>query len=242
MTAETSELLADVEAAIDCNNIGVQLLRAGKFRESLETLKMAAILMHPVSKVFDNWSHLITLDNDSSSGTSTQPPTPSDRDQILFEARKRLSHIPIHSENVILENDTCADPLLIDSLTAVKDTECCQLEAATMAYNIGLNYQLLDTAPYIKRAICVYDMAFSLALSAGLSSLTALNVAIACLNNSGVIYFSLAKYPETRQCMDTLSIYINQLPLCTAERSAAEKRRLLLNARLLNEPKNAGAA
>ena len=47
-----TDLQQEMNASIECNNIGVSLLKAGLLSESLETFEAAAQLMHTISQSF----------------------------------------------------------------------------------------------------------------------------------------------------------------------------------------------
>jgi hypothetical protein len=48
-----TDLRQEMNASIECNNIGVSLLKAGLLGESLETFEAAAQLMHTISQSFN---------------------------------------------------------------------------------------------------------------------------------------------------------------------------------------------
>jgi len=110
--------------------------------------------------------------------------------------------------------------------------------AAVLYYNLGWTYHRLSASSpasscgvplqlqlllqhnsawswWLGQAICLYDKAASLVITPSFSSSCpirsdlARQVIIACLNNSGVAYYTLQHYHPLRQCMETLSLYLN---------------------------------
>ena len=61
-----------MEAAIECNNIGVALLKARRMDEALETFKRAARMMYPVSRFFQTTSsQMVMMNGDTISSSPT---------------------------------------------------------------------------------------------------------------------------------------------------------------------------
>jgi hypothetical protein len=117
----------------------------------------------------------------------------------------------------------------------------CHLESTVVVFNMALAYLLCDTDTCRIKAISLFDMAVSLALAAPRSPLYS-SIAMAGLNNVGVIYFSLCQYRQSRGYLDTLHAYILTLPHIEDHEAMKERHHILLNTIMLKEPAFAGAA
>ena len=91
------------------------------------------------------------------------------------------------------------------------------------------------------RALCLFEMAFSLARMIPGDNRSS-PVAMAALNNSAFIHHALGNYHLSRYCLDMLTGYILGLPPSNDSRTQKERYEYLLNAVLLQEPSIAPAA
>lgn len=249
MAAQYDQLWAMMDAAIECNNIGVSLLRAGCLVEALETFKGAARLMYPVSQCFQTST---SLPQTSGSGEQRALDPPSLEDpQSLFEDKvatmQRAKNDLLLAQKLEPRSDkqnhetsfVYADPLLIEKPVLVPTT--CTIESAIIVFNMALVYRLYSSVPSLEKALCLFEMSFTLAFPL-LVDRRAWKISMASLNNVGEIHHSLGNYQLSRQYLDTLYTYIVTLPTEKSEAAVKERHRLLLNALLLQEPRVASAA
>jgi hypothetical protein len=236
-----TDLRQEMNASIECNNIGVSLLKAGLLSESLESFEAAAQLMHTLSQSIKP-SLIPTVSVSSPESASSQlMVNESERMVKMAKCRTFLMSASNSSSQCITTNDcfVSADPFTIDLIQYTPLS--CRVESATIVYNIGLTYHRYGSLSHLERALCLFDMAFSLAFSTGHDSRSPI-IAMRALNNAGQIHHSLSNYAVSRKYLDTLSSYILSLPFTSDEATRKERRHFLLNAVMLQEPKIAGAA
>lgn len=229
-----------MNTAIECNNVGVALLSRGSLREALDTFKLAAQIMYPVSQYFQ----ATNAAGATISPATTRPPPPNkDLNATVQEAKLKLmmaqDHEPEKGCNKKEDCFICTDPILLSRVEGY--TESCTIESAIIVFNMGLTYHINGSLSCIQKALCLFDMSFSLAYSMNHLPL-APKIAMASLNNAGHIHHNLGSYQLSRQYLDTLSSYVLALPSTSSQEALRERHHFLLNAMLLNEPKIAGAA
>jgi hypothetical protein len=241
-----TDLRQEMNASIECNNIGVSLLRAGLLSEALETFEAAAQLMHIISQSFK--SSLIEGRPIPTPSVSSPEPASGqlmgNESEIMVKVAKCRTFLisACNGSNQCLTTNDCfvsAGPFTIDLVQCAPSS--CTVESATIVYNIGLTYHRYGSLSYLEKALCLFDMAFSLTFSTGHDSRSHI-IAMSALNNAGQIHHSLSNYAISRKYMDTLSSYVLSLPLTSDEATRKERRHFLLNAGMLREPKIAGAA
>lgn len=245
-----------MDAAIECNNIGVSLLREMRLDEALETFKGAARMMYPVSQYFQ--SCMMTkdaqmeggVDGSGSSSAAAAGAAPMEvtddnttSDSHASKTGRNRRPLAQHDCSQVNLSDNCfvlAEPLYIDRLE--EEPATCTMESATIIYNMGLVYRLSgESTCLLQKAWSLFDMSFSVAFSVP-SDTRSRKIAMACLNNTGEIQHALGNYQLSRQYLDTLYTLIISLPPARDETTLKERHQLLLNVMLLQEPKIASAA
>lgn len=229
-----TDILPVMNVSIECNNIAVSLLKAGLFSDALDTFKAAAQLMYPISQLFEN----------PSTPNSVSPPNPnptSDESTIVDLARSKLGLLA-KTDSIAegLSPSNCfvaAEPFLIDAVYAMPTS--CTVESTIIVYNMGLTYHLLSC---LDKAVCLFDMAFTLALSVEIYDSRSIKVAMASLNNAGQIHHSQGNYALSREYLDAMSKFILSLPSTSETGQMQRRHNFLLNAKMLREPTTAGAA
>jgi hypothetical protein len=240
-----TDLRQAMNASIECNNIGVSLLKAGLLSESLETFEAAAQLMHTISQSFRPsliQGRLIPTPPASSPEPASSQHTGNQSEAMVKMAKCRTFLISASNGSKQGLSTDCfvsIDPLTIDLVQCTPSS--CAVESATIVYNTGLAYHLYGSLSYLEKALCLFDMAFSLALSTGHTSRSPI-IAMSALNNAGQIHHSLSNYAVSRIYLDTLSSYVHSLPSTSDESTRKERHHFLLNAMMLQEPKIASAA
>lgn len=237
-----TDLREAMNASIECNNIGVLLLKARVLSESLETFEAAARLMHPLSQSFKP-----SLIEGRPIPDSSPEPAPSQlmgngSETLLKMAKFRTFLISASNGSGQGLSTNCfesTDPFTIDLIQCTPSS--CAVESATIVYNIGLTYHCCVSLSDLEKALCLFDMAFSLAVSTGHDSRSPI-IAMSALNNAGHIHHSLSNYAISRKYLDILSSYVHSLPSASDKATRKERRQFLLNAMMLKEPKIAGAA
>jgi|UniRef100_A0A8J9T475 tetratricopeptide (TPR) repeat protein len=231
-----ANLVESMNKAIECNNIGVDLLRAGRLDEAIETFKGAAEVMYPVSRVLQLSQAYVFRPTQSIQVDVRES-------EILKKARSRLSSLcqsaASSSKLGCINCFIYVDPKKIEPM--VCDPASCTLESATVVYNMGLTYHLQGSAACLQKALCLFDMAFDLVSSAD-SYASSSEIAMAALNNAGEIHHAVGHYQLSRQYLNTLSAFILRLPNSECKKTRWERHQFLLNAMLLQEPRFAGAA
>lgn len=231
-----------MDAAIECNNMGVELLHTGRLDEALDTFKGAARILYPVSQCFQHPTTPNSAGICSSPLQAAAPQVFLDKTETIERAKAELSIANLSSRGTsrLDENSfVFARPLNVERLQ--EEPTSCTMESAIIVYNMGLAYHLYGTVSCVQKALCLFDMAFSLAFSVSLDRRSP-KIVMASLNNAGEIHHSLGNYQLSRQYLDSLYSYILSLPSAKDEESLKERHQLLLNAMLLQEPRIAGAA
>jgi hypothetical protein len=234
----------EMNASIECNNIGVSLLKAGLLSESLECFQAAAQLMHTIYQ-----SSKPSLIEGQPTPTSVLTPEPATSQHMMDESETMVKMAKCRNFLISASNgfNSCfttncfvsADPFTIDFVQCAPSS--CAVESAMIVYNIGLIYHRYGSLSYLEKALCLFDNAFSLAFSTGHDSRSHIT-AMSSLNNAGQIHHSLSNYAISRNFMDALSSYVLSLPSTSNKATRKERRHFLLNAKMLQEPKIAGAA
>jgi hypothetical protein len=240
-----TDLRQAMNAAIECNNIGVTLLKAGLLCESLDTFKAAAQLMYPISESFEH--SLIQGGTIVISPALSPEPAAcqnlKNQSEIMVKMAKSRTFLINESngsKQVMSANFfVYADPFTIDLVQSTPSS--CTVESAIIVYNMGLTNHLCGSLPCLEKALCLFDMAFSLAFSVEHDPRSPM-IAMTSLNNAGQIHHSLSNYVISRQYLDTLSSYLLSLPSTSDAARIKERQYFLLNAMMLQEPKIAGAA
>lgn len=252
-TCTYSQRVVLLQASIECNNIGVALLLAGRIRESLETFKGATEIISATSTLISRKAAADEMEETACArqdSLKTPAPFASALEQtakaVLKQAQQKYAVLQRAPQSSGLIMELCSDPILIDPLSTpiTSDPDSCILESAVIVYNLGLNYQVFGSIRCLEKALQLYDMAHSLTVSAGSVKTEAIHLAVACMNNIGVIHYTVGDYTKTKQCMDYLALCLSQLPLPrnVDNQSIAERQRLCLNVLLLQEPTCANAA
>jgi hypothetical protein len=251
--ASTAARRIPMNAAIECNNIGVALLQAGRLREALDTFKVAAQVMFPVSQYFQAsptmreafQRSVLPVAPALQPEPTTTYPIISDGQDMVEQAKAILSLVG-DAFGTVTKKDSATDncyiwtePLVIDLVRDSPTT--CTMESAIIVYNMGLTYHLEGYMTCLEKALCLFDMSFNLALSMP-SDVRSSKIVMASLNNAAQILHSLGTYQLSRQFLDTLTTYIMSLPPTSCQESLRERHQFLLNAMLLHEPGIAGAA
>jgi hypothetical protein len=107
---------------------------------------------------------------------------------------------------------------------------------------MAIVYHLQASASSLHRAAYLYDTAFNLVSALGQHHTTAATVAMASLNNMGVILWAMGEYAGSRQYLLGLRYFVHKLPLVTNLALLEERRQFLLNTVFLRPPTRAGAA
>jgi len=239
-----------MEASIQCNNVGVVMLRSGGLNDALEIFKGAANIMHTVSTCIQEQTAAAVLevrqDQDVSEDQSLAIGSPQvdslrqAKDELLHaveQARTSSTGVDAKDNHFLF-----AQPMLIDSLPQNgSEITSCAIESASIVYNMGLAYHLIGSNEHLQKALSLFDMAFTLAYSESTDS-RASKIIMASLNNAGEIYHLFGNYTLSRQYLDTLCNYILTLPPVPDDEVMRERHQILLNTMLLNPPQFAGAA
>jgi hypothetical protein len=235
-----------MQASIDCNNMGVALLRSGRLQEALETLKDAARIMFSVSQYFERHEELLM---GAEHGPAVQR---AKRFTSLFIEQQptRNQNSPICVPLKSLQNDLYVDLEPIKIMETVysrlKPAQNCTLESATIVFNMALNYLCLGSEPCCRRALELLDITLSLVLLRVDDKKDAIQVngiVIQSLHTMGEVYFWLGDYKRSRHSLDSLTSFILALPSNLNDLDLRKKRfQYLLNAMLLQEPTLSAAA
>lgn len=233
-----------MNAAIECNNVAVALMREGDHVRALETFKWATQLLFPVSQAI--------RDPLCSPLNPTISPITASAAVIVGmttvdEAKKQLPglscdlHIPRETFHATSPDGyTSMHAVTLDLVTEASIT--CTYEAATILFNMGVAYYQYNETSCAKKALCLFEMAFSLAQIIAVDDHRAHPIAMASLNNSAYIYHSWGHYQLARYSFDLLAVFINRLPPTNDESLLNERHEYLLNVVLLQIPTAAAAA
>ena len=247
------DLQVTTNLAVECSNVGAELLQLGFLHEAVETFKQAAEILYPVSEYFQTnalsvfgmpvtWASAPWLTRPDISATTTLG---SHRRLSLDQAKAKLFELyaslpqakfPRGIDNAYIY----AEPFPLDYIK--QSPKCCCLEAAVIVYNMGAAYLEHGSDSCLEKAAVLFDMAFSLAFGTGLTLDRATQVAMASLNNTAHIYHSFGNYDVSRQYLASLRSLILSLHDTPDMTSLQIRQNLLLNAMLLEEPRAASAA
>ena len=236
-------LLSLMNAAAECNNIGVALMQSGRLSDAVITLTNSAELMYDVSQYLQwGMNHPRHLDPGSLKSTLVGI-------SAVRQARETMIRIPdqkepIHTQVMNTANDT--DNLFMSPYPIFLDIRpdlphFCTYEAAAIIFNMGLAYYSCQNNNALLRAACLFEMAFGLAQMVP-EDCRASPLAMASLNNTAYVFYSLGCYQLTTQYLSTLAEYIELLPETQDERERQERLHYLMNASYLRQPTIAGAA
>jgi hypothetical protein len=234
-----SEISKTMNAAIECNNIAVELLHRGRLSEALDTFRDAAQVLYPVSLAFQSGTP------EGSAKPSTLPKASSVDEDIkaVEQAKAKLSlrvTASLAEKYLTTENwFVCTESLTLERSS--DEPTSCTIESAIIAYNTGLTYHLYGSASSVLEALRLFEMVFGLARSISGDDRSS-KISMASLNNAGQIQHSLGNYNSSRRYLNTLRSYILSLPSTSDKETLTERRSLLLNAMILQEPSNALAA
>jgi tetratricopeptide (TPR) repeat protein len=249
-----TDICQAMEASMECNNIGVALLRAGRLREALDTFKGAAHLMYPVSQCLEQHPRCHHHQQQPAPKQALSPSRQRlSNETTVLRAKSYISQVQVEEQQLmqtIDDDENLSDnaylltiPILLNCSFASAPPMSCTVESAVIVYNMALTYLLYGSRACQLKAISLFDMSFSLAYSVQADARSP-RIAMASLNNIGVIYYSLGEYELSRGYLDTLRTYIMSLSTTTDEKPEIlkEKHQLLLNTMMLTQPMIAGAA
>lgn len=224
-----------MKVAIECNNVGVELLRSGCYRDAIATFRTATLLMQSAFKV--------TNQNGLAGNANLEVSMPSVA--LLKKAKEKLHLVGTLtiSSYEMSHFDTSyyvSDPILMESATLSEDCSKCA-QSAVMVFNMALACHLIGTASYLRKALSLYHTTLSIITQGGSKLNLCLRVTLPCLNNCGVIHHFLGHYEESRRFLNALSRELISLAPC-AEGILPEYDLFYLNTALLTEPSIAAAA
>ena len=227
-----------MNAAIECNNVGVSLLGMGLIAESLNAFQAAAQILFPVSQ---------SLHTDPTSPVETaiqqMPPLQStlkeEDDSTTVQHVKATLFLAEESAvpKIDLAADDsfmCVDPLILAFLEG--EPTSCSMESATIVMNMGMAYHLYGSESCLIRALSLFDMAFVIAFPL-VDDLRSEKVAMTSLNNAAYIQYSLGNYHYSTYYLNILQAHIRSRP-----ETSDLMQKFMLNAMCLQEPKTAIAA
>jgi hypothetical protein len=226
--------------AIECNNIGVSLLKAELFTDALFAFQVAAQLMYPVSQVFERQSPSSPPASPGPVQVPKAAPAPTDPTSFDMLDMVKLRLILLdeigHSECLTTNCFASAEPFTANLVFGTPSS--CTVESIIIVYNTGLTFLLISQ---MDKALCMFDTSFRLA-STRKKDRNAVKVTMASLNNAGLVHHSQGNYTLSRNYLDALSAYILSLPVTTSPGLLRQQHAFLLNALLLQKPTVAGAA
>jgi hypothetical protein len=232
-----------MNAAIECNNVGVSLLGMGLIVESLDAFKAAAQILFPVSQSFHT-----APSSPVEAAIQQMPPLPDtmkeeDDNTTVQHVKATLS---LAEESAVPKNDLatddsfmCVDPLTLAFLEG--EPTSCTMESAIIVMNMGLAYHLYGSEPCLIQALSLFDMAFDISHLL-VDDLRSEKVAMASLNNAAHIQHFFGNYLCSRHYLNILQDYICSLPETSNQMKKKARDCFMLNATLLEEPKTARAA
>jgi hypothetical protein len=232
-----------MNAAIQCNNVGVSLLGMGLIVESLDAFKGAAQILYPVSQSF----HTIPT-SEIDAAIQQMPPLPDtlkEEDDATtvqqVNAALSLAEHSVGTKKYPSTDDSfvCVDPLMLDPVEG--EPTSCTMESAIIVMNMGLAYHLNGCEPGLSKALSLFDMAFAIAHPL-INDLRSEKVAMASLNNAAHIHHSLGNYQYSAYYLDILTSYIYSLPETNDYMTMKARNYFMLNAMLLQQPTSARAA
>ena len=233
-----------VNAAIECNNVGVSLLGMGLIVESLDAFQGAAQILFPVSQSFQT-----APTSPVEAAIQQMPPLlgtmKEDDDNTTVQHVKATlslaeeSAVPKKKDLAADDSFMCVDPLTLAFLEG--EPTSCTMESAVILMNMGLAYHLYGSEPYLIQALSLYDMAFYISHLL-VDDLRSEKVAMASLNNAAHIQHSLGNNLCSTHYLNVLQVYIRSLPETSDQMKMKARHRFMLNAMLLQEPKTARAA
>jgi tetratricopeptide (TPR) repeat protein len=232
-------LMSAMNVAIECNNLGVNLLEDGCYSAAMETFRVAVKLMNPVSK---NFEQKIIVE---------APLAETEAIEVIRRAKYKMEQTQRTSAQkkrkfcmraVVPERDSeiFTPPMKLQRLTS-KPCSCTK-DYAILVFNLGLAYYCNGTQRNLRESVCLFDVAYSLASTNYRHDTTLLKVSMASLNNAGQIHHSLANYDLARRSLQCLGNAVRSLPSTDDKESRRERQKFLLNALLFQEPRIAGAA
>lgn len=232
-----------MNAAIECNNVGVSLLQMGLVVEALDAFKGAAQILYPVSQSFQT-----TPTNEIETAIQQMPPPPDtlkeeDDDTTVQQVKATLSQAEqsaVTKKGLVSDNSfVCVEPLMLNPVAG--EPTACTMESATIVMNMGLAYYFYGSEPCLLKALNLFDMAFAIAHPL-VHEPRAEKIAMVALNNAALIQHSLGQYLYSAYYLDTLRSYILSLPVTSDCMKMRARHYFMLNAMLLKEPKTASAA
>jgi hypothetical protein len=240
-----TDRLSVLNAAIECNNIGVALVQAGRINDALETFKWGAQLMYPVSQSFHTslpWNFLNPIVNQIASSSAATAGMATVREAQTKIKREILFAVVSTGEQAREAKDggfACLQPKVL--YNAVENPCSCTYEAAVTLFNMGLAYFLQGSTASHLKALGLFEMSFSLAHMIP-GDFRSSSVAMCSLNNAAYVHNCLANYHLSRNCLDMLSYFILGLPPAVDDTTEKERNEYLLNSVLLQKPTIASAA
>jgi hypothetical protein len=231
-------LVEAMSVAIECNNIGVDLLENGCPSEALGVFRETVKLMNPASRSFKESQHdHTTVDPPLSESETMKAIERAIRhtQQLLQSAHQRIDR----GGNPTNDSMLLTPPLKIPRLASVPCS--CTKNSAIVVYNMGLACFRNGTERSLRKSLCLFDMAYTLA-STQSHDRSSLKVCMASLNNSGQIHYSLTNYDLEQRYLQNLSNMVLSNPSTDSVDDIQERQQFLLNALLLREPCSAGAA
>jgi hypothetical protein len=227
-----------MNVAIECNNIGVDLLEKGCPSEALEAFRETVKLMNPVSRSFK--------ESQQDHNTVDPPLSESETIKAIERAIRHVQQLRQGAHQRILRGDNSTNNSMLLTpamkIPRLASVPCsCAKDSAILVYNMGLACFDNGTERSLRKSLCLFDMAYTLA-STQSHDRSSQKVCMASLNNSGQIHYSLANYDLSQRYLQNLCNIVLSLPSTDDADDVQERQQFLLNALLLREPCSAGAA
>ena len=236
-----SEIANAMNAAIECNNAGVSLLRMGLIVESLDAFIVAAQILYPVSQSFHTPST-----PEVEAAIQQMPPLPDTLMGVDDATTVKAALAQAEQSAVTTGTDLGAgnsfmsvDPLMMDLIQG--EPTSCTMESAIIVMNMGLAYNLYGSEPCLIKALALFDMAFAIAHPL-VDDLRSEKVVMTSIDNAAHIQHSLGNYEHSAYYLNIQKFYIHSLPETSDHLTMEVRRHFLLNAMFLEEPKSARAA
>ena len=238
--------MMNTAAAVDCNNLGADFLRAGHRNEAIEAFREVAKLIQPLSGVI----HFEAARKEASPAAVS----PSEARRVFFKLKERVQRLNL----LLLSTQRCAPllekldynrssmmftaPMKISNLLNC-GPESYTILSATLLYNLALTFQLNGTEKSLRKSARLFQRAYSLACYAEDGNNPYLEkLRMVSLNNSGHIHHQLGNYQAAKQHLASLFEFVLSLPTSLSSEDMSERQAVLCNALLLQEPNIAAAA
>jgi tetratricopeptide (TPR) repeat protein len=234
-------------AAIDCNNLGADLLQAGHPKEALQAFQEATKLTQPIS----GGLHFEATRNESI-------PAPEALQVVFFKLKERVQRLNLLLVLLIAKQPHALEKLDYDHSSMLFTApmkisilnygpESCTILAGTLLYNVALTFHLHGSEKSVRTSARLFERAYSSLAYAermedGSKKRYLEKLRMASLNNSGHIHHKLGNYQAARQHLASLFEFVLSLPASLSSEDMSERQAVLCNAFLLQEPSIAAAA